>query len=76
MILEEELLPEIKGLDTTQIAEAHWLMNKKLPGNHAAKMIIDTAMYDLMAKELGIPLYQILEAKCETVRKSTVILGL
>lgn len=38
-------------------------MNKKLPGNHAAKMIIDTAMYDLMAKELGIPLYQILGGK-------------
>ena len=76
LILEEELLPEIKGLDTTQIAEAHWLMNKKLPGNHAAKMIIDTAMYDLMAKELGIPLYQILGGKVRNSSKINRHLGI
>lgn len=63
LILEEELLPEILGLDSFQIAEAHRRMDKKLPGNCSAKMAVDTAMYDLMAKEMNLPLYQLLGGK-------------
>lgn len=39
-------------------------------------MIIDTAMYDLMAKELGIPLYQILGGKVRNSSKINRHLGI
>lgn len=63
LLLETEYLPYILGMDSAQIAAAHMRMDKHLPGNHAAQMAVDTAMFDLHAKALGVPLYQLLGGK-------------
>lgn len=63
LILENELLPLIVGLDSFDVAAAHQIMNLAIAGNYAAKSAVDCAMYDLSAKSLGIPLYRLLGGK-------------
>lgn len=63
MILEQVLLPQVMGVDSFDIAETHKIMDRAIYGNHAAKMAVDTALYDLNAKKLGIPLYDLLGGK-------------
>lgn len=62
-VLEQELLPAVMGVDSFAVAEAHARMNKAIYGNHAAKMAVDAALYDLNAKSLGLPLYNLLGGK-------------
>lgn len=62
-VLEQELLPSIIGIDSFNIIEAHTRMNRAIYGNNAAKMAVDTALFDLNAKSLGIPLYDLLGGK-------------
>jgi len=70
LILEEELLPAIVGLDSYDIVKCHNIMDKTIYGNFSAKMAIDTALYDLHAKTLQVPLYELLGG-CE--RRSIII---
>lgn len=63
LILEEVLFPVILGCDSRDIAAAHQRMDQAIAENHAAKSAVDCAMYDLMAKELGTPLYALLGGK-------------
>ena len=62
-VLENELLPAVTGIDSFGIAAAHERMDKAIYGNYAAKMAVDTALYDLNAKALGLPLYALLGGK-------------
>lgn len=48
------------GSDPMDIAGAHRLMDSIISGNGAAKCAIDIALYDLMGKKLGQPVYRLL----------------
>jgi L-alanine-DL-glutamate epimerase-like enolase superfamily enzyme len=64
------------GLNSSQIAEAHFKMEKHLPRNYASQMLIDLAMYDLRAKELGVPLYELLGGKMRNASKINRHIGI
>ncbi|MDR1732412.1 MAG: hypothetical protein LBR61_10020 [Synergistaceae bacterium] len=63
LILKTEILPGIMGMDSFNIAAAHHRMDRLIFGNHASKMAVDGALYDLNAKNLKIPLYRLLGGK-------------
>lgn len=63
-VLEEVLLPRLKGVDSGDVAAAHEIMDKAIADNCAAKSAVDCAMYDLTAKALGVPLYTLLGGRC------------
>ena len=63
-VLEEILLPKLKGLDSGDVAAAHTIMDRAIAENYAAKSAVDCAMYDLTAKALGVPLYTLLGGRC------------
>ena len=54
------LKPGLIGVDPFRIEYIHALMNKALYGNHSAKCAVDLAMYDLMGKAAGQPVYKLL----------------
>jgi L-alanine-DL-glutamate epimerase-like enolase superfamily enzyme len=54
-------LVESLGEDPTRIEDAHAAFNGALSHGHAAaKAALDMALYDLMGKRLGVPIYQLL----------------
>lgn len=62
-VLEHELAPLLAGLSPFQIELIHQKMNKKIIGNPSAKAAIDCALYDLMGKITGQPVYQLIGGK-------------
>lgn len=66
-ILEHELAPLLAGLSPFQIELIHQKMNKKIIGNPSAKAAIDCALYDLMGKITGQPVYQLIGGKTHDV---------
>ena len=63
LILRTLLLPQVEGAESFDIAALHGIMDRAVFGNEASKMAIETAVYDLNAKKLGIPLYALLGGK-------------
>ncbi|HWR12753.1 MAG TPA: enolase C-terminal domain-like protein [Rectinemataceae bacterium] len=64
IILEEELLPTLIGMESGDITEAHRRMDAAIHGNTAAKAAADMALYDLTARALGVPEYVLLGGLC------------
>ncbi len=64
VILEEELLPALIGMESGDITEAHRRMDAAIYGNAAAKAAADMALYDLTAHALGVPEYVLLGGLC------------
>ncbi len=64
LVLETIIMPHIVGLNSSDIAAAHVRMDLLTPGNYGAKNAVDNAMYDLLAKELQVPVYTLLGGKC------------
>lgn len=56
----EMLRPGLIGLDPFSIEYIHGLMDHVIYGNGAAKCAVDLAMYDLMGKACGQPVYKLL----------------
>ena len=54
------LAPLLEGADPFAIERAHRLMDAALTGNTAAKCAIDLALYDLMGKAAGMPVWRLL----------------
>ena len=52
--------PLLLGQDPYAIEHIHRAMDKTLVGNGSAKAAVDIALYDLMAKAAGLPLYRFL----------------
>jgi muconate cycloisomerase len=59
-MINDHLIPHIVGEDPFDIARIHTLMDKCVKGHPYAKATIDMALYDIMGKALGIPVYQLL----------------
>src|SRR5205085_9773920 len=54
------LLRDEDSFETTKILQ---MLDRVLAGQHQAKAAIDCALHDLNAKQLGIPIYQLLGGK-------------
>ncbi len=67
----------IKGKDPLAIEQRINDLDKSLPGNPCLKSAYDMALYDLLAKEANMPLYQLLggENSREIITDMTVYLG-
>jgi len=52
--------PSLIGLNPFEIEKVHKIMNTMTTGNTSAKAAIDIALYDIMGKKLGMPLYKLL----------------
>ena len=52
--------PEIIGLDIDNIEEIMKVIHSSIHGNNSAKAAIDVAIYDLLCKKYGVPLYKFL----------------
>jgi L-alanine-DL-glutamate epimerase-like enolase superfamily enzyme len=48
------------GVDPVEIEKIHKIMDRVIVGNTAAKASIDIAMYDIMGKKFGMPVYKLL----------------
>ena len=54
------MAPQVVGLDPFAIERAHAVMDRAMTGNTAAKCAVDLALYDLMGKECGLPVWRLL----------------
>ena len=59
-IVNDYLLPAIKGRDPFDIEAIHAVMDRTVKGFPYAKAAVDMALYDIMGKALGVPAYQLL----------------
>ncbi|MFQ5860004.1 MAG: mandelate racemase/muconate lactonizing enzyme family protein [Dehalococcoidia bacterium] len=59
-ILTDYLIPALIGEDPFQMEAISAKMDQVVQYNYAAKTAIDVALYDLMGKALGVPVYQLL----------------
>jgi len=50
----------IKGLNPLDIEKVHAVMDREIAGNPTAKAAIDIALYDILGKVSGFPLYRLL----------------
>ena len=63
-IIAEEFAPKILlGENPFNIDKIHFLMDKFCSGHSIAKTAVDEALYDIMGKVLGVPVYQLLGGK-------------
>ncbi|HZD10690.1 MAG TPA: enolase C-terminal domain-like protein [Candidatus Binatia bacterium] len=60
------LAPHLVGLPPFNIQQAHARMDHYLKGNQAVKAAFDIAMYDLMGKITGRPVYDLLGGRMQT----------
>jgi muconate cycloisomerase len=59
-IIKEYLIPAITGQDPFDIEVIHAHMDRTVKGYPYAKAAIDIALYDIMGKALGVPVYRLL----------------
>ena len=61
------------GRDPMDIAGAHQMMDSLIAGNGSAKCAIDIALYDIIGKKLGKPVYQVLGGESGQVHNDITI---
>ena len=59
VLVKKHLLPVLVGCEVFDRELIHTRMNRAVKGNRFAKGSIDTALYDLAGKELGIPVHDL-----------------
>lgn len=59
-VFEEHLFPAIEGMDPFDIGLIHHKMDRAVRGYPYAKTAVDVAVYDMLGKELGRPVHQLL----------------
>lgn len=66
----------IAGMEIGKYEKIFQSLNKCIVGNYSAKAAVDMALYDLLAKSLNVPLYQLLGGIANTVLTDiTISLG-
>lgn len=63
----------LKGMDLDQHEQVFQRLNSCLAANYSAKAAVDMALYDLLAKSLGIPLYQLLGGNIQPLQTDITI---
>ncbi|WP_408011465.1 mandelate racemase/muconate lactonizing enzyme family protein [Pseudalkalibacillus sp. A8] len=66
-VIQHELGPLIINKCPFSVDLIHKKMNEKIFGAPTAKAAIDIALYDLMGKETGLPLYQLIGGKSNSL---------
>ncbi|MFZ7104703.1 MAG: mandelate racemase/muconate lactonizing enzyme family protein [Peptococcaceae bacterium] len=59
-VLKKRIIPAVLGEDPFNLEKIHDKMDHAIKGNTAAKAAVDIALYDLMGKYLGVPVYRLL----------------
>ena len=75
-IVKQELAPLIIGENPFSIDAIHKKMNEKIYGAPSAKAAIDIALYDLMGKIAGQPLYQLLGGRAHTELETPQVISI
>ncbi len=57
VMIDRYLAPVLIGQDAAEIGRLHDRMNRVAAGNAFAKAAVDVALWDLLGKALGVPLY-------------------
>ena len=65
--------PVLIGMDPTDIASIHNVMDKRLLFNPAAKAAIDVACYDIIGKHAGKPVHKLLGANTDVLQTDITI---
>jgi len=63
-VLKNYLAPSLINRDPRQINACVEAMDRTVSGQSFAKSALDFALHDLLAQELGVPLYQLFGGKC------------
>ena len=69
----EHIRDTIVGMDLAESENIFQRLNNCIIGNTSAKAAVDMALYDLLAKNLGIPLYQLLGGMTNTVETDITV---
>ena len=59
-IATDVIAPHLVGCEPTHIAKTHHLMDKAIERAEPLKAAIDMALYDILGKSLGVPVYALL----------------
>ncbi len=71
-MIETYLRPAIVGYESLDVEAANQRLEKATPGHPMAKAVLDIALHDLNARQLGVPLYTLLGG---AVRRSVPLIG-
>ncbi|RVU54403.1 mandelate racemase/muconate lactonizing enzyme family protein [Anaerosphaera multitolerans] len=69
----EKIKPELIGKNPLAIEKIHRIMNRFIVGKTAGKAAIDFALYDILGKKTGMPLYMLLGGNSNTVQSDMTI---
>lgn len=59
----KSMTPKLIGMDPTNIENIHQFLDTALLGNPSLKASIDIALYDILGKKAGLPVYKLLGGK-------------
>ncbi|PWJ84544.1 muconate cycloisomerase [Pseudaminobacter salicylatoxidans] len=59
LAIDSYIAPVLMGRDADRIAAASGLMARAVKGNHAARAAVETALWDGLARRLGVPVAQL-----------------
>ena len=65
--------PALIGMEATDLEGIHAVMDKMLAYNGSAKCAVDIALYDIIGKAAGLPLYKVLGGSCPTIESDITI---
>jgi L-alanine-DL-glutamate epimerase-like enolase superfamily enzyme len=68
-----EFKEELAGLNPLAVEAAHDIMDRHITGNTSAKAGVDIALYDIIGKAMGVPLYQVLGGRVNEVETDVTI---
>lgn len=63
VVIRENIFPAIVGSDPFDIDLIHHKMDAAIRGHNYAKAAVDIALYDIMGKKTGMPVYKLLGGK-------------
>lgn len=76
LVIDKYLKPVLIGKDVFNVDKLHEIMNSAIYGNYAAKSTVDIALYDVMGKTLGVPVYKLLGGKCRQDVELSWVVGM
>ena len=65
--------PGMIGMDPFEIERIHFMMDHTFTGNGAAKCAVDLAMYDIMGKSAGVPVWKLIGGFRGEIENDTTI---
>ncbi len=74
--VENYILPAVQGLDPFNLEAIDHLFHTVISGHHFSKAAVEMALWDIMGKSLGVPVYRLLGGKArESVPLVAILKG-